>query len=142
MRSLALLGCASLLAALACNSSPEVAPSSKWTRAELGERTFHSYCSSCHGIAGQGDGPVAAHLNTPPADLTRIAARNGGHFDAAEVARFIDGRERLEVHGSPNMPAWGRRYDDRREDGFLDETLLAPGTILLLVDYLASIQTE
>ena len=74
------------------------------------------------------------------ADLTRIAARNSGRFDAAEVARFIDGRERIAVHGSPEMPAWGRRYDDRREYGFRDETLLAPGTILLLVDYLGSIQ--
>ena len=139
MRSLAVFGCIGMLVTLACNST-QAPPSSELTRAEAGERTFHSYCASCHGIDARGDGPVAAHLNTPPADLTRIAAQNGGDFDRARVARFIDGRERLEVHGSPNMPAWGRRYDDRRENGFLDETLLDPGSILLIVDYLASIQ--
>lgn len=124
----------------ACSSKQAAVPSSEATRAEVGEQTFHSYCSSCHGMSGVGDGPVAQHLTTPPADLTEIAKRNNGRFDRAQVARFIDGRARLTVHGSPEMPAWGRRYDDRREDGFRDETLLAPGTILTLVDYLASIQ--
>ena len=128
-----------LLLGAACNSTP-VAPSSEETRAVAGEKTFLSYCSSCHGSSGEGDGPIAPHLNTRPPDLTRIAARNDGSFDREQVARFIDGRERIEIHGSPEMPAWGRRYDDRREYGFRDETLLAPGQILILVDYLASIQ--
>ena len=101
-----------------------------------------AYCASCHGIDATGNGPIAVHLDAPPADLTRLAHWNNGVFDKASVARFIDGRERLSVHGSPEMPAWGRRFDDRRQDGFRDETLLDPGSIYLIVEYLASIQVE
>lgn len=125
-----------------CAEEPEdvALPSSPESRAELGGAWFHSYCASCHGVDATGDGPVADYLTTKPADLTRIAARRGGVFDNAEIAKFIDGRQRVSAHGSPEMPVWGRPLDDRRQTGFQDETLLSPGTILLVVDYLASIQ--
>lgn len=100
------------------------------------------YCGSCHGASARGDGPVASALTPRPADLTRIASRNHGVFDAAEVARFIDGRARVDAHGSSDMPVWGRRFDDRVEHLVADETRLAPGTIYLVVEYLRSIQEE
>ena len=37
-----------------------------------------AYCASCHGTDAKGDGPMAKSLKVKPADLTRIAARNGG----------------------------------------------------------------
>ena len=91
-------------------------------------------------MSARGDGPVADELKTPPTNLTRIAARYGGEFDAARVARYIDGRTELAVHGTREMPVWGRRFDDRTGEALVEETRLGPGPILLIVEYLRSIQ--
>jgi hypothetical protein len=51
---------------------------------------------------------MAASLKTPPADLRRIAARNGGVFPLARVQRVITGEEALPAgHGTRQMPLWG-----------------------------------
>jgi mono/diheme cytochrome c family protein len=110
-------------------------------RVAAGQRLFAAYCSSCHGALGLGNGPVAPALRTAPADLTRIAERNGGAFDPARVAAYIDGRTRIEAHGDREMPVWGRMFDDRNENVMGDETLLSPGMIFNVVEYLATIQT-
>jgi mono/diheme cytochrome c family protein len=115
-------------------------PSTPATRAAAGESLFLAYCSSCHGSGAQGDGPAAGALALPPADLTRIAARRGGEFPAPEIAAFIDGRTRVAAHGSRDMPVWGRRFDDRNQSLLADETLLSPGQILTVVEYLRSLQ--
>ena len=39
-------------------------------------------------------------------DLTLIAARNDGDFDAARIVQLIDGRDGLAAHGGP-MPMFG-----------------------------------
>lgn len=111
-------------------------------RLAAGRETFLSYCASCHGRAAMGDGPVADSLAVRPADLTRIALRSPGGFDAAEVARYVDGRVRVAAHGPSDMPVWGRRFGTLTDDGFRDETLLSPGSILTLVEYLESIQLQ
>lgn len=42
-----------------------------------GEALYVRYCASCHGDTGAGDGPAAAALTPPPADLTdRVALSN------------------------------------------------------------------
>ena len=47
-------------------------------------------------------------LKTPPSDLTRISARNGGMFPLAKVRRIISGEESLPGgHGTRQMPIWG-----------------------------------
>lgn len=111
-------------------------------RVASGKRLFDAYCSSCHGLGGQGNGPVAAALKTPPTDLRRIAQRAGGTFDAAKVAAFIDGRTRIEAHGEREMPVWGRLYDDRNQNIMSDETLLSPGMIFDIIEYLKTIQAK
>jgi hypothetical protein len=69
---------------------------------------FRFYCTSCHGSDGTGNGPVAVTLKTPPPDLRRIAARNGGAFPSEELQGFVAGNERLvPAHGSREMPVWG-----------------------------------
>jgi mono/diheme cytochrome c family protein len=69
---------------------------------------YKAYCSSCHGETAKGNGPMAAWLKVPPADLTRIAARNGGNFPLARVDRIISGEEALPSgHGTRAMPVWG-----------------------------------
>ena len=73
-----------------------------------GRDVFEFYCATCHGRAGTGDGPVAAALKTRPADLTKLAAANGGEFPRERVQAFIThGRSDAPAHGSTDMPVWG-----------------------------------
>jgi len=107
--------------------------------AEMGSEIYLRRCASCHGVDATGDGPVAASLRIPPADLTRIAARRDGTFPKGEIARYIDGRFETGAHGTREMPVWGTRFgEDIPESGLSEE--VARGNIATLVDYLISIQ--
>jgi mono/diheme cytochrome c family protein len=76
-----------------------------------GEQWFQAYCSPCHGIDGKGHGPAASALKTAPADLTMIAARNGGTFPRAFIAELVaNGRAPVTAHGSTDMPIWGPNF--------------------------------
>jgi mono/diheme cytochrome c family protein len=68
---------------------------------------FDNYCAVCHGKSGVGDGPAAKSLAKAPADLTRIATRNGGTFPETKVKRYIEGLDEVAAHGSRDMPMWG-----------------------------------
>jgi mono/diheme cytochrome c family protein len=127
-------------AAPACNGMNERGRDEERARIEAGSQLFTSYCASCHGRDARGRGPVASALAIPPADLTRIAARRGGRFEPAEVAAYIDGRHEVLAHGRREMPVWGRIYDDRNENALSDETLLSPGMIFAITEYLRSVQ--
>lgn len=70
-------------------------------------RDYADYCAACHGAGGRGDGPLAADLVVPPADLTRLAAGNGGVFPAARVMSEIDGYLRVRHGGRGPMPEFG-----------------------------------
>jgi mono/diheme cytochrome c family protein len=107
----------------------------------LGEREFALHCAVCHGANAVGNGPAASALRTPPADLTRIAARRGGKFPDGEIAQKIDGRMEVTAHGSREMPVWGVHLATPiAEDASGDE--VARGRIDLLVEYLRSIQAK
>lgn len=74
--------------------------------AERGQELFLDHCATCHGPAAQGDGPMAAVLSIPPADLRVLAFMNGGTFPAASIVRRIDGGSEVLAHGGP-MPLFG-----------------------------------
>jgi mono/diheme cytochrome c family protein len=74
--------------------------------AKSGRELFQSYCATCHGTAGKGDGPVASALKKTPADLTRLAQRNNGQFPAMHVAEILRNVDQ-PAHGSNVMPVWG-----------------------------------
>ena len=95
---------------------------------KVGESLFRAYCTSCHGAAAEGDGPLAESLRVEPADLTVLAKKNGGEFPFEQVRRKIDGRERVRGHGSSDMPVWGRAFkqaDDQATDQQVDDKVLA-----------------
>ena len=114
-----------------------------WGAAQPTERSFTGltlfdrYCATCHGARATGDGPLAAMLRKPPADLTLLARRNGGVFSAEMVSRIIDGRKPLSGHGGGDMPVWGDAFG-RSADG-PDTT---PDKIKALVGYRESIQQK
>lgn len=68
-------------------------------------------CAQCHGADAKGDGPRSAALRTKPADLTLLARKNNGVFDAGAIYQLIDGREPgSRPHLSADMPIWGCRH--------------------------------
>jgi mono/diheme cytochrome c family protein len=109
--------------------------------AQVGAEMFQQYCASCHGTNGEGNGPVAASLKKPPADLTRIAARRGGNFPDADISRWIDGRFDAPAHGTREMPVWGRQFQDTVGNR-TDPDEVVRGRLLTLVEYLKTIQKK
>lgn len=77
-----------------------------------GEETFMAYCASCHGEDGTGNGPVAAVMSAPPADLTQLRANHGGSFSVDSVYAYIDGRAEVQAHGTRDMPVWGNVWGE------------------------------
>jgi len=106
--------------------------STSYSQDAQGRYWYLSYCASCHGESGRGDGRVAKCLTQKPADLTKLSETNGGKFPADRVFEIIDGRREVEVHGSREMPVWGRsvRFSPLR----------VRTTIRGIVDYLATLQ--
>ena len=76
-----------------------------------GRADYAKWCAPCHGASGRGDGPLGAKLDLRPADLTRIAAREGGTFQVEDLADFIDGRAMVAAHGLRAMPEWGPIFE-------------------------------
>jgi mono/diheme cytochrome c family protein len=74
-----------------------------------GQDLFTFYCATCHGRDGKGNGPIAAVLKVPPADLTQLRRRNGGSFPRERLVGFIAGGGSMlnGAHGSNEMPVWG-----------------------------------
>lgn len=75
-------------------------------REPTGAEDFATYCAGCHGASGRGDGPAAAGLGRKPADLTGLAARNGGVFPGTQVMAKIWGYTGGHDGTSP-MPQFG-----------------------------------
>lgn len=107
-----------------------------------GRALYDAYCVSCHGATGKGDGPGAAGLPHPPADLTQIAARNGGSFPMVRVMSVIDGYTRRGDRASV-MPELGAALQEGpvvlydAGDGAATPT---PANLVALAEYLRGLQ--
>jgi mono/diheme cytochrome c family protein len=65
-----------------------------------GKEMFNTYCAVCHGKDARGNGPAAAALKVPPADLTMLAERHGGKFPADYVTTVLqNGVHEAKAHG-------------------------------------------
>lgn len=108
-----------------------------------GEIEYRTYCQTCHGADGRGDGPMAGVLSVGVPDLTRIAARNDGVFPLERVFGIVDGRGGLRAHGGP-MPVWGDRFtaeaEDHRAYWPFGSEIVVRARILELVYYLQGLQ--
>jgi mono/diheme cytochrome c family protein len=107
-----------------------------------GMELYERLCSSCHGISGEGDGPVAPLIKTGVPDLTRIAHRDGGEFPTEDVRRTIDGRWDRRAHGARDMPVWGWQLYDSSSLNDAEERAIVDSMIDRLVNYLRGIQVE
>ncbi len=71
---------------------------------ESGARLYQANCASCHGADGDGDGPQAAGLSSPPSDFTDqefMAQRSAADFYQAVSAGI-----------APAMPAYADRLSE------------------------------
>ena len=104
-----------------------------------GKDNFDAYCAVCHGRDAKGNGPAAPAMKAAVPDLTTIARRHGGRFDAPAVEYVIRGTGKMATpaHGVEEMPIWGYVFDP---------TLTDRGATTLrinnLVKYLESIQQD
>ncbi len=76
-------------------------------RAMSGRDLYVSYCASCHGMEGKGDGPAAEAMRMRPTDLTKLAQKHGGQFPVLRVQGLLRGLEGFPAHGGKRMPVWG-----------------------------------
>ena len=72
----------------------------------VGQQVYFDACASCHGAHGYGDGPAAAGLAKPPADLARQHAAH--HSDGTLWWWVTHGR------GEGAMPAFADVLDDQQ----------------------------
>jgi mono/diheme cytochrome c family protein len=127
---------AGALAILAWTFLATAAPHDLVTR---GRADFVRYCASCHGLDGDGRGPVAPALVGAPSDLRRLGERHGLPLPADRIARFIDGRDVIVAHGAREMPVWGERFPELPPDEDARERTIYAHLVALLA-YLQSIQ--
>jgi mono/diheme cytochrome c family protein len=104
-----------------------------------GGYTFKTYCATCHGGDGKGDGQLAKLLTVKPTDLTQIAARNDGKFPTDDVRARIDGRQFVPPHGTSDMPVWGDAFSQSEQAGGQEAV---KARIDELVEYLRGIQVS
>lgn len=107
-----------------------------------GEAEYVASCAICHGQSGRGNGPFATELRTAPADLTRLAASNGGEFPYWKVFALIDGRFVVPGHGTREMPIWGREFLGGDTDTFgpIGGETITQERIHALTEYLVTLQ--
>lgn len=112
---------------------------------DFGKREFESRCVVCHGADGKG-GAYVDFLKTTPPDLSQLAKKNGGVFPFERVYGVIDGRQSVKGHGTRDMPIWGRDYQVKAAEHYVDvpydPEVYVRGKILALIDYLNRLQAR
>ncbi len=130
------------LKVFAIMAAPAIATPVSAQDADIGRALFHQHCATCHGLEGQGDGPMAGAMILKPVDLTLLSRSNEGDFSLLRAIKRIDGRDPLVSHGSP-MPVYGdyfeRAYDVpiKTRSG---QPILTSQPVVDLVAYLREIQ--
>jgi len=107
---------------------------------EVGETAYMQYCATCHGVEGDGLGPLAEMITEKVPGLRGLSAANDGEFPMLQVIHIIDGRTGLRGHGGP-MPVYGALFDV--EGSFAGEygaPVYTRGKMLSLAMYLEGIQ--
>lgn len=112
---------------------------------QFGEALFMQNCAACHGEGAMGDGPVAAHIEPKPSDLTALAAANDGKFPFGRVWNAIAmGSE--SAHGTSMMPVWGNIFMadalPREVHPGVSAENLVEARMLSLTYYIQSIQAQ
>lgn len=98
-----------------------------------GDYEFATFCATCHGTEGMGDGPMASVLKVAPSNLTLLSKNNGDVFPYESTFAMIEGRVTADAHGR-DMPVWGERYRLNRAEP------IVRARVLELVTYIKGLQ--
>lgn len=92
-------------------AAPAAAPASVTPDAAEGGKLYVTYCSSCHGPAGNGDGPAAAALDPKPAKHT-----DGSYMNALSNQHLFKVVKEggMAVGKSALMAPWGGTLSDEQ----------------------------
>ena len=103
-----------------------------------GAYLYRTFCATCHGEGGKGDGPVADIADRRPSDLTRLTRDHGGTYPRDHVLRVLENAEPLPGHQPPAMPNW-HNVLKTTEGG--DERLIRK-RLEALADHVATLQQK
>ena len=76
-----------------------------------GKKLYATYCSSCHGDNGKGDGPASKSLPVKPGDHANGAIMNN---DSDKFLFEIISKGGGAVGKSTFMPAWGNQFNEKQ----------------------------
>ena len=99
-----------------------------------GSADYQTFCGSCHGSSGKGDGVIAASLRKRPADLTQLTKKNDGVYPTDSVVKILN-----EGHEKEGMPAWAAVFAKSQESEGPDA---AKERIREIVTYLETLQEK
>lgn len=100
-----------------------------------GADDYRTYCSACHGLRADGQGPVANVLRPRPPALTDLDKARYGRPLGTSLVAYIMGDTMPRAHGQSDMPVWGKNLEDA--DGRDKEAI---STMWRVVNYLDEIQ--
>ncbi len=139
-----LIGITAMLLAIAMTAAQALAQAAPPPgQVAAGRADFVANCADCHGKDGKGNGPSTNVIpRMKPADLTKIAARNGGVFPAAQVADTIYGRQQIPSHTRFNMPFWGLTFQESGKEFTPESEAKAKARIDAIVAYIKTLQVK
>ena len=75
-----------------------------------------------------------------------MSKKNGGVFPLERIYEVIDGRQLVKAHGARDMPIWGKDYQIKAGQHFVDTPydpeLYVRSRVLALIDYLNKMQAK
>jgi mono/diheme cytochrome c family protein len=120
---------------MAAAQAPRPAAQPDLYKSTDGQELYKFYCANCHGMDAKGR-PATPGMRSPSADLTQLAARNGGVFPRDRVITVIKhGSPATPAHGPKNMPVWGAIFRSMQPSDTLVDIRIEN-----LVRYLESLQ--
>lgn len=76
-----------------------------------GSAHFRIFCTNCHGLAADGNGPLVQLLKIKPSDLT-ILSRDGNQEPITErVLKAVDGRHKVGEGQQVRMPVFSENLE-------------------------------
>lgn len=109
------------------------------TSAASGKQMYNTWCATCHGLDGKGQGPAAVALKQPPTDLTMLTRNNGGKFPDAHIFAVLQFGVETPAHGTKEMPVWGPALRSLNA-GNTAASMIEQQRIVNLTAYLRSLQ--
>jgi len=103
-----------------------------------GKAMYASYCATCHGIDGKGNGPLSSSLKRTPPNLTLLSRKNGGAYPSTRVVAVIGHGTSVSGHDKAGMPVWAPALDTIDQNNKLD----TPLRISNLSKYLETLQVK